>query len=76
MNQTLIDYRRIADPDALALRLKALGITHVLNHPGSHLYREDPGYYDARTLALMTGCLKRRARPVLMREGLALHELL
>jgi hypothetical protein len=76
MNQTLIDYRRIADPDALALRLKSLGITHVLDHPGSHLYREDPGYYDARTLALMTGCLKRRARPVLTREGLTLHELL
>ena len=76
MNQTLIDYRRIADPDALARRLQALGLTHVLDHPGSHLYREDPGYYDARTLGLMAECLKRRARLMLTREGLALHELL
>ncbi|MBI4061276.1 MAG: hypothetical protein HY403_07580, partial [Elusimicrobia bacterium] len=75
MNQALLDYRRIPDAAALARRLKTLGISHVLDHPGSHLYREDPGYYDARTLALMAECLKHRARPVLSREGLALYEL-
>ena len=76
MNQTEIDYRRIVDPDALAARLKELGVTFVLDHPGSHLYQEDPVYYDRRTLALMAECLKRRARPRLEREGLVLYELL
>ena len=76
MNQALIDYRRVSGPDELARRLKDLGVTFVLDHPGSHLYREDPGYYDARTLGLMGACLKRRARLVLSGEGLELHELL
>lgn len=76
MNQADIDYRRIADPDELARRLKALGVTFVLDHPGSHLYREDPAYYDARTLSLMADCLKSRAQPVLERAGLSLHRLL
>lgn len=75
MNQAMIDYRRLPDPGALARRLEALGVTHVLDHPGSHLYREDPGYYDARTLALMAECLRLEARLVLARDGLALHEL-
>lgn len=76
MNQTLVDYRRISDPEALTRRLKELGITHVLDHHGSHLYRPDPGYYDARTLALMAECLKRSSRPLLRRDGIALRELL
>lgn len=76
LNQTQVDYRRLPDPAALGARLKALGVTHVLDHPGSHLYREDPAYYDARTLALMSECLKRYGRLVLAREGLALYELL
>jgi hypothetical protein len=76
MNQTEIDYRRLDDADALAARLKELGVTFVLDHPGSHLYREDPLYYDRRTLDLMADCLKRRARARLQREGLVLYELL
>lgn len=76
MNQALIEYRRLPDPDALYLRLKELGVTHVLDHPASTLYREDPGYYDRRTLALMAAALSRHARPVLTREGLVLHQLL
>jgi hypothetical protein len=75
MNQTVIDYRRLAEPDALAARLKELAITYVLDHPGSHLYVEDPGYYDARTLGLMSALLARRGRLVLAREGLTLYEL-
>ncbi|MFI5349169.1 MAG: hypothetical protein ACHQ2Z_06480 [Elusimicrobiota bacterium] len=76
MNQDILDYRKIPDPDALYSRLKALGITHVLDNTGSTLYREDPGYYDARTLALMAQCLRRHGRVALARDGFALHELL
>ncbi|MEK7743041.1 MAG: hypothetical protein AAB578_01520, partial [Elusimicrobiota bacterium] len=75
MNQGLIDYGALSGPDALAARLAELGITHVLDHPASGLYREDPGYYDRRTLALMAECLRLRASPVLVRGGLALHRL-
>jgi hypothetical protein len=76
MNQDLLDYRALPDPDALYARLKALGVTHVLENPGSGLYREDPGYYDRRTLALMAECLRRHGRVALARGGFALHELL
>ena len=57
-------------------RLKGLGITYVLDNTASTLYREDPGYYDARTLALMSECLRRHGRVALSRGGFALHELL
>jgi hypothetical protein len=76
MNQDIIDYRALPDPEALYSRLKALGITHVLENTGSALYREDPGYYDARTLSLMADCLRRHARVALARGGFALHQLL
>jgi len=76
INQNLIDYRRVEDFDALRTRLKELGITHVLDHESSHLYGPDPLYYDARTLSLMSGMLKRSSRPVLVRDGLVLHQLL
>ncbi len=76
MNQDLLDYRALPDPDALYARLKELGITDVLDNAGSTLYREDPGYYDARTLALMSECLRRHGRVALARGGFALHELL
>lgn len=74
-NQAAIDYRRLATPDGLYERLRGLGVTHVLEHPGSHLYVEDPGYYDARTLGIMSAMLARRGKVVLAQEGLALHEL-
>jgi hypothetical protein len=76
MNQALIDYRSLAGPEELYARLRALGVTDVLDHPGSALYREDPGYYDRRTLALMAECLHRHGRIVLERDGLTLHRLL
>lgn len=76
LNQNLVEYRRLKDFDALYTRLKELGVTHVLDHEGSHLYGEDPLYYDARTLNMMAGMLKRKARPKLVREGLVLHQLL
>jgi hypothetical protein len=76
MNQDEVDYGSLADPDALYARLRALGITYVLDHPGSALYLEDPDYYDRRTLALMAECLRRHARPALERDGFALHQLL
>ena len=76
MNQNILDYRSLPDPDALYSRLKALGITHVLENAGSTLYLEDPGYYDARTLALMAESLRRHGRVALARDGFALHELL
>jgi hypothetical protein len=76
VNQNLIDYRALPDPDALYARLKALGITHVLDNTASTLYREDPAYYDRRTLALMAECLRRRGRVALARDGFVLHELL
>jgi hypothetical protein len=76
INQNAVDYRRLPDFDALRARLKELGVTHVLDHESSHLYGEDPLYYDARTLNLMSGMLKRHARPVLVREGLVLYQLL
>ena len=75
MNQALIDYRAISDPEALFARLKSLGVTHVLENTASGLYREDPGYYDRRTLALMGECLIRHASVVLEREGVVLHRL-
>lgn len=76
LNQNLIEYRRLKDFDDLYARLKELGVTHVLDHEGSHLYRPDPLYYDARTMDLMSGMLKRKARRKLVREGLSLHQLL
>jgi hypothetical protein len=76
VNQDLVEYRSIADPDALCARLKALGVTYVLEHPSSHIYQPDPGYYDARTLSLMSHCLERSGRVVLERDGFSLHELL
>ena len=76
INQNVVDYRRIEDFDKLYARLKELGITHVLDHESSHLYGEDPLYYDARTLSLMSGMLKRSSVPVLVRDGLVLHQLL
>jgi hypothetical protein len=76
IDQNLVDYRAIRNPDALYARLKELGITHVLEHPSSNLYQEDPAYYDRRTLALMAECLRRHARVALARDGFALHELL
>jgi hypothetical protein len=76
VNQDELDYRALADPDALYARLRALGVTHVLDHADSALYAEDPSYYDRRTLALMAECLRRHARPALSRDGFALHELL
>jgi hypothetical protein len=76
INQNVVDYRHIRDFDELRTRLMELGITHVLDHEGSHLYQEDPLYYDARTLNLMAGMLQRHARKVLSREGLVLYQLL
>lgn len=75
MNQALLDYRSL-DPESLYERLKALGVTHVLDHPGSELYREDPGYYDRRTLALMAECLSRHAHVERERDGFVLYRLL
>ncbi len=75
LNQIRIDYRRFTGPDELLARLKALGITHVLDHPSSHLYQEDPGYYDARTIGLMGAAMMRGARTVHARTGIALYEL-
>lgn len=76
MNQAEVDYAKIPGPDALLARLKALGVTHVLDHPGSALYRDAPGYYDPRTLALMSEALRRGGRVVLDRGGLVLYQLL
>ena len=76
INQAEADYARLPGPEALAARLKELGVTHVLDHPGSSVYREDPWYYDGRTLALMRACLERRGRLVLSADGFSLWELL
>lgn len=76
MNQAQLDYAAIPDPAALLAALKAAGVTHVLDHPQSRLYKEAPGYYDARTLALMLEALKCGARVVLARDGFVLYELL
>jgi 4-amino-4-deoxy-L-arabinose transferase-like glycosyltransferase len=76
MNQALIDYRALRGPEELAARLKELGIAYVLDHPASGLYREDPGYYDRRTLALMAETLRRHGRVALERDGLVLYQLL
>ncbi len=75
MNQAAIDYARIANADDLAVRLKALGVTHVLDHSGSHLYGEDPAYYSPRMIGLMERCLRAHARLVLAGEGISLYEL-
>ncbi|MFI5361246.1 MAG: hypothetical protein ACHQ49_04695 [Elusimicrobiota bacterium] len=75
-NQDLIDYASMPGPDALYARLKALGVTHVFDDSHSTLHREDPAYYDARTLALMAECLRRRGRVALSRGTFALYELL
>ncbi|HEX4048779.1 MAG TPA: hypothetical protein VH309_13130, partial [Elusimicrobiota bacterium] len=76
LNQDQLDYGALPGPEALLARLKALGVTHVLDHPGSALYREAPGYYDRRTLALMAAAMKRGGRVVLARDGLVLYQLL
>ena len=76
VNQNQIEYRRLADDTALGARLKELDVTYVLDHENAILYGEDPLYYDARILSLMSGLLKRHARPVLARNGFVLHQLL
>lgn len=76
LNQSLIQYRNLPDPEALYRRLKELGVTHVLDHESSHLYGPNPMYYDARTLSMMAQMLKLRARPKLVREGILLFQLL
>jgi len=75
VNQALVDYRELRDPEALFKRLRALGVTHVLDHASSGLYGRNPGYYDGRTLALMRECLLRHADVVLARAGISLHRL-
>ncbi len=76
LNQAELDWRRLETPEAAYARLKEMGVTHLLEHPGSRLYGEDPLYYDARTLALFSALAKSRARPVLVRPGFVLHQLL
>ena len=75
MNQAVLDYAAIPNPDALLAALKDARIAYVLDHPDSRLYREAPGYYDARTLALMSQAMRRGARVVLARDGFVLYEL-
>jgi len=72
MNQNAVGYDRLQDFQALHARLKELGVTHVLDHD----IPQDPRYYSARTLDLMSGMLKRSAHPVLVRETLVLYQLL
>jgi hypothetical protein len=76
MNQAELEYGSIPGPDALLARLKALRVGYVLDHPGSTLYRDAPGYYDPRTLALMAEALRRGGRVVLDRGDLVLYQLL
>jgi len=75
LNQGLIRYAELEGPDALGGRLAELGVTHVLVNGEVELYRESPGYYDGRTLALMEDLLSSRGRPVLRKGALALYAL-
>ncbi|MFH1723904.1 MAG: phospholipid carrier-dependent glycosyltransferase [Elusimicrobiota bacterium] len=75
LNQGMIVYKDIPDPDELWDLLGELDVSHVLVNERLAMYRLTPGYYDAHTLELMEGVLERHARPVLREDGLALFAL-
>lgn len=58
-NQGLVRYDRMEDSDALAARLRELGVTHVLVNEGLGIYRPGQGDYTERVVALMDGVLAR-----------------
>lgn len=74
--QTLLVYERLGSPEALAGRLSALRVTHVLVDEGNGLYGPNEDYYSPRTLALMEETLRRCATPLLERPPRRLWSLL
>lgn len=74
VNQGLLRYGEMKDPDALLARLRELGVTHVLVNGGIEMYQPGATYYSPRTAALMDAALE-RGRRVLRADPLALFEL-
>jgi len=72
-NQALIDYRRLADGDALHQRLVELSIDAILIN--GREYPPRTGYYDARTLALMEQMVARHGQLTWFRDGVRVYSL-
>lgn len=75
INQGVIFYRRLKNPEQLRQALAEQGITHVLVNTGVGLYQPRPDYYDLRTLRLMDAVLARHARPILQEGPVTLYAL-
>lgn len=75
VNQGLLNYDGLPGPEELRVRLRELGITHVLVNEGLAIYGPSPGYYSPRTLAMMEDVLRNWGLPVLRREKLVLYAL-
>ncbi|MBI4676696.1 MAG: hypothetical protein HY748_03865 [Elusimicrobia bacterium] len=75
LNQGLIPYARLSGPDALDLRLRELGVTHVLVN---EVLARDPAAarsYDPRVMELIRGFLERRTRLVFQDGPIAVYAL-
>jgi hypothetical protein len=75
INQGVILYRRLGNPEQLRRTLAEQGITHVLVNTGVGLYQPRPDYYDFRTLRLMGAVLARDAHPILQEGPVTLYAL-
>lgn len=72
--QRVIDYRSIADSDALLKRLREVGVTHILINENLGIYSAQGRVYDARTLDLMRGVVS-RGQEIFRRDGVRLYKL-
>lgn len=75
MNQGMIQYAAIKNPNELRESLARHAITHVLINKAVPLYRDLPGYYDRHTRTLMDGLLARHAQLLLDDGEISLYRL-
>ncbi|MBI4345559.1 MAG: hypothetical protein HY553_01810 [Elusimicrobia bacterium] len=75
LNQGLIPYARLATPEALRDRLRALGVTHVLVNDQLAMYAPSEQYYDERITRLMNEMLRLYAAPRVQYGPMSLYRL-
>lgn len=73
LNQNLVDYASLPDPESLHRRLRQLGVDAVLVN--GREYGHSEAYYDGRTLALMEATLERWGEVVWDRDGVRVVRL-
>ncbi len=73
LNQALVDYASLPDPESLHHRLRDLGIDAVLVN--GREYAPTEAYYDARTVAIMEATLKRWGEVVWDSDGVRVVRL-